>query len=46
MGENIEIDLLGNTIHEKTTHAVVAVVNGDIVSGLIELVGTCETSWT
>lgn len=41
--EDIEIDLLGNTVHEKTTHAVIAVVNGHIMSSLVELVSTCKS---
>lgn len=44
MDEDMEINLLGNTVHEETTHAVVAVVNGDIVPSLVELVGTCKSS--
>jgi hypothetical protein len=34
-------DLLGDTIHEETPHAVVAVVDSDVVPGLVQLIGTC-----
>ena len=39
-------DLLRNTVHEQTTHTVVAVVHGDPVTGLVQLVGSSETRRT
>ena len=34
---------LGDTVHEQTTHAVVAVVDSDGVARLVELVSAGET---
>ena len=35
---------VGDTVHEKTTNAVRALVDGDLVASLVELVGSGETS--
>jgi len=37
---------LGDTIHQETSHTVVAVVHGDEVTGLVKLVGAGETGGT
>ena len=37
---------VGDTVHEKTTDAVRALVDGDLVASLVELVGSGETSRT
>lgn len=37
---------VGDTVHEETSASVVTIVDGDLVTGLVELIGSRETSRT
>ena len=42
--ESQKSNILGDSIHEETTHTIVAVVDSDQMSGLVQLVRACQSS--